>query len=102
MDTLRGCTLAAGLITVYSSPSVFNVRASDEVLSMSFTASVAVGEASGLLWDKELFDTKDSFRGGGRLGGNASKTYRGLSSGVFGVLGVLPRRARSGSPFGLS
>ena len=101
LDALRVRTLAAGLITVYSSPSVFNVGAS-EVVSLPFIPSVVVGEASGLSWDNEIFDTKDSFRGGGRLGGNVSKMYRGLSSGVLGVLGALPRRARSGSPLGLS
>ena len=81
-----------GLITVYSSPAVFSTVASESL--STFIPSVVIDEASSV-------DTKD-FRGGGRLGGKASKMYRGLSSGVFGVLGVLPRRARSGSPLGLS
>ena len=61
-----------------------------------FVASLVVGEASG------VSQSRDNFRGGGRLGANVSKMYRGLSRGVLGVLGVLPRRARSGSPLGRS
>ena len=95
LDALRGCTVA-GFITVYSSPAVFGMVASESPF-ISIASSVD-GEASGV----SRPDTKDSFRGGGRLGGKASNTYRGPSSGVFGVLGVLPRRARSGSPLGLS